>query len=81
MAAASELAFDLLLPRDVRPGQADLDPTAASDFADSGGDINATGADAFLDGRARPTNAGRYFGQQHVFSLTLSWGEAPRVLE
>jgi hypothetical protein len=74
-------AFDLLLPRDVRPGSAALDPTAATDFADSGGDINASGAAAFLEGRARPTNAGRYFAQQHMFSLTFSWGEAPRVLE
>ncbi len=74
-------AFDLLLPRNVRPSSAALDPTAATDFADSGGDINAQGADAFLTGRARPTNAGRYFGQLHVLTLTLSWGEAPRVLE
>ncbi len=74
-------AMDLLLPRTARPASALLDPTAATDFADSGGDINADGADAFLAGRARPTNAGRYFGQLHSLTLTLSWGEAPRVLE
>ncbi|MCR9163524.1 MAG: hypothetical protein ACE37F_16050 [Nannocystaceae bacterium] len=74
-------AFDLLLPRNVKASRALLDPTAATDFASSGGDINAQGADAFLAGRARPTNAGRYFGQLHVLTLTLSWGEAPRVLE
>ncbi len=74
-------AFDLFLPNNVRPERAQLDPTAATDFADSGGDLNAKGADAFLDGRARPTNAARYFGQIHVLTLTLSWGEAPRVLE
>lgn len=74
-------AFDLLLPRNVDADRALLDPTAATDFASSGGDINAQGADAFLAGRARPTNAARYFGQLHTLTLTLSWGEAPRVLE
>ncbi len=74
-------AFDLLMPRNVTADRAALDPTAATDFAASGGDLNAQGADAFLDGRARPTNAARYFGQLHVLTLTLSWGEAPRVLE
>ncbi len=74
-------AFDLMLPRNVNASRALVDPTAATDFASSGGDINAEGADAFLAGRARPTNAGRYFGQLHVLTLTLSWGEAPRVLE
>ncbi len=74
-------ALDLLLPRDVRPRTALLDPTAATDFADSGGDINAQGASDSLAGRARPTNAGRYFGQLHSLTLTLSWGESPRVLE
>ena len=74
-------AFDLSLPRNVSASRALLDPTAATDFANSGGDINAEGANAFLAGRARPTNAARYFGQLHVLTLTLSWGEAPRVLE
>jgi hypothetical protein len=74
-------AFDLMLPRNVNASRALVDPTAATDFASSGGDINAEGADAFLAGRARPTNAGRYIGQLHVLTLTLSWGEAPRVLE
>lgn len=72
---------DVFLPRDVRPEDAALDPTAATEFADTGGDINARGADAVLAGRGRPTNAARYFGQLHTLTLTLSWGETPRVLE
>ena len=74
-------AFDLMMPRNVTASRAVVDPTAATDFASSGGDINAEGANAFLADRARPTNAARYFGQLHVLTLTLSWGEAPRVLE
>ncbi len=74
-------AIDAMLPRHVRPGDARFDPAAANDFAASGGDINAEGAAAVLQGRARPTNAGRYFGFVHTFAVTLSWGESPEVLE
>lgn len=68
--------LDVSLPRRVSPQQAAYSPAAAADFAASGGDINAEGADAVLDGRARSTNAGRYFGLTHTFSLALSWGDA-----
>jgi len=68
--------LDVSLPRRVSPSQAAYSPAAAADFAASGGDINAQGADAVLAGRARSTNAGRYFGLTHSFSLALSWGDA-----
>jgi hypothetical protein len=67
--------LDVSLPRRVSPSEASYSPAAAADFAASGGDINAQGADAVLDGRARSTNAGRYFGLTHTFSLALSWGD------
>jgi hypothetical protein len=73
--------IDMMLPRHVAPGDARFDPAAANDFAGAGGDINAEGAAAVLQGRARPTNAGRYFGLVHTLALTLSWGESPQVLE
>lgn len=68
-------ALDLMLPRDVSPAEASFDPGAATRFDDSGGDLNATGAGAVLAGRARSTNAGRYFGSVNVLTLTLTWGE------
>jgi hypothetical protein len=68
--------FDVSLPRTVSPGRAAFSPAAAGQFADSGGDINAPGADLVLAGRARPTNAGRYLGFVHTLSLALSWGDA-----
>jgi hypothetical protein len=55
----------------------DYDSQAALDFAASGRDINGPGADAVLAGRARPTNAGRYLQDIHVFSLGVGWAELP----
>jgi hypothetical protein len=69
--------LDVLTPRNVSGSRAVFDPSAATDFVDSGSDLNSAGADAVIYGRARPTNAGRYFGMLHTFSLSLSWGEAP----
>jgi len=68
--------IDVTVPRIVRRSDAAFSPTAATQFAASGGDINAEGADLVLDGRARPTNAGRYFGALHTFTLAVLWGEA-----
>lgn len=68
--------LDVSLPRRVSAASAAYSPAAAADFAASGGDINAQGADAVLAGRARSTNAGRYFGLTHTFTLALSWGDA-----
>ena len=73
--------FDLLLPRRIEDSEAAFDPTAATAFAQAGGDLNARGATAVLAGRGRPTNAGRYLGLLHTVSLTLSWGESSRVFE
>ncbi len=67
--------LDLSLPRRVDPSRAAYSPAAAADFASTGGDINAAGADAVLAGQARSTNAGRYFGLTHSFSLAVSWGD------
>jgi hypothetical protein len=67
--------LDALLPRRVGPGDALFSPAAATAFESGGGDINAPGASGVLDGRGRPTNAGRYFGMLHTFSFALMWGE------
>ncbi len=68
--------LDVSLPRTVLAGRAAFSPAAAGQFADAGGDINAPGADLVLGGRARPTNAGRYFGLVHTLNLALAWGDA-----
>lgn len=73
--------IDLLVPRRVQAQDAAFEPSDATAFAATGGDLNAPGASAVLAGRGRPTNAGRYFGMLHTFSLTLSWGESSRVFE
>jgi hypothetical protein len=73
--------IDVLMPRRVTPGDATFDPGDATDFVMSGGDLNSGGADAVTSGMARPTNAGRYFGLLHTFSLALSWGEAPNAFD
>lgn len=67
--------LDLFLPRTVDPDQALLSPAAASAFESASGDINAPGADSVLQGRGRPTNAGRYFGMLHTLSFAVMWGE------
>jgi len=67
--------LDVTLPRRVTPSRAAYSPAAAADFAAADGDINAAGADEVLAGLARSTNAGRYFGLTHSFSLALSWGD------
>ncbi len=65
--------IDLWLPQDVGPSQARFEPTARTSFEAAGGDLNAPGARAVLEGRARSTNAGRYFGMLHTFTLALRW--------
>lgn len=74
-------ALDVILPRRVRPDDAAFDPVAAARFAESGGDLNEDGAQTVLDGLGRPTNAGRYFGMAHIFSVTLGWADDAAVLE
>lgn len=74
-------ALDLLLPRHVRPTEAAFDPVAAGRFAASGRDLNVDGAQTVLDGRGRPTNAGRYFGMVHLLSFTVGWADDAGVLE
>mgnify|MGYP003885667575 CR=1 FL=1 len=64
---------------DARSPATDYDAQAALDFAASGRDINGPGADAVLAGRARPTNAGRYFQDVHVFSVGVGWSELPWI--
>jgi hypothetical protein len=73
--------IDAFLPRHVAPGRALFDPGSATSFEAARGDINAPGAKAVLEGRAHPTNAGRYFGLLHVFSLALTWGERSTALD
>ncbi|RMG95541.1 MAG: hypothetical protein D6705_13330 [Deltaproteobacteria bacterium] len=65
--------FDLDLPSTVAPGEAAFDPTARAAFEASFGDLNEPGARAVLEGRGRPTNAGRYVGTRHLLSLTVRW--------
>jgi hypothetical protein len=67
--------LDVLLPRRVGPGDAMFSPAAATAFESGSGDINAPGAAGVLDGRGRPTNAGRYFSMLHTLSFALMWGE------
>ncbi len=66
---------DFVLPRTVDPEDALFSPEAASAFETGSGDINAPGAEAVLEGRGRPTNAGRYFGMLHSLSFAIMWGE------
>lgn len=73
--------LDTYLPTRVATGEALFDPTAATALEESGLDINAPGAAAVLEGRARPTNAGRYFGMVHTVSLTFRWAERGGRLE
>lgn len=67
--------IDVFLPRDVSANEAAFVPEAATAFEDADGDINAPGASAVLEGRARATNAARYFGLTHTFSFVVRWGE------
>ncbi|MEM9458259.1 MAG: hypothetical protein AAGF11_29050 [Myxococcota bacterium] len=67
--------LDLSLPRRIGPDEALLSPAAATAFENGNGDINAPGADGVLQGRGRPSNAGRYFGMVHSLSFALMWGE------
>lgn len=67
--------LDFLLPRRVDPSTALFSPAAATAFESGDGDINAPGASGVLEGRGRPTNAGRYFGMVHTLSFALMWGE------
>lgn len=65
--------FDLYVPERTRAGA--FDPVAAAAFADAGGDLNSPEAALVLDGRGRPSNAGRYSGAVHTLMLTLRWSE------
>ncbi|GEM_PF-1965740 len=67
--------LDVWLPNHVRPSRAAFDPTAQTEFEAMGGDINAPRAELVLDGRARPTNAGRYVGLVHTLTLAVRWSE------
>jgi len=67
--------FDMLLPRRVQPGDALYSPSAATAFEAGTGDINAAEADAVLQGRGRPSNAGRYLSLLHTISFALMRGE------
>jgi len=71
--------LDVLIARTVEPSGALFSPAAAIAFEDGSGDINAPGAEGVLDGRGRPTNAGRYFGMLHTLSFALMWGERALV--
>ncbi len=70
--------LDFVIPTRVGPGGRDpaYDPNLALQFEDSGGDINATSANAVLQGRGRPTNAATYTGILHTMTLGLRWGES-----
>lgn len=67
--------LDLIVPRRVGPSDAMFSPAAATAFESGSGDINAPGAAGVLEGRGRPTNAGRYFGMLHTLSFAVMWGE------
>jgi len=70
--------IDTYLPHHVRPGEAAFDPEARTAFEQSGGDLNDPSAAAVLAGRGRPTNAGKYFGMLHSFTLAVRWSERSR---
>ena len=74
-------ALDVLLPRTVTAQRASFSPESSTNFFETGGDLNTTGASDVLSGRARPTNAARYFGLLHTLALSVRWGEASGVLE
>lgn len=65
--------FDFYVPERVRAGA--FDPVAAAEFADAGGDLNSQHARLVLEGRGRPSNAGRYSGAVHTVMLSLRWSE------
>ncbi|MEM7158252.1 MAG: hypothetical protein AAF799_35760 [Myxococcota bacterium] len=67
--------FDVMLPRRIGAEDVLFSPAAATAFNEGSGDLNAPGADSVLQGRGRPTNAGRYFGMLHTVSFALMWGE------
>jgi hypothetical protein len=66
---------DVYLPQHVRPREALFSPSAHTAFEDYGGDINAPRANVVLKGLGRPSNAARYFGLLHTFSLAVRWSE------
>lgn len=66
-------SIDVLLPKRIAGGA--FDPSAALDFVASGRDINGPGADAWLDGRARPTNDGSIVGANHAVMLSVRWAD------
>jgi hypothetical protein len=68
-------AFDLYTPSTVRSSVAAFDPSTATAFHASGGDLNTPDAERVLAGQGRPSNAGRYTGAVHTFMLGLRWSE------
>jgi hypothetical protein len=66
-------SIDVLLPKRLDRGA--FDPAAALDFVASGRDINGPGADAWLDGRARPTNEGSIAGAAHAVMVSIRWAD------
>jgi hypothetical protein len=73
--------FDAYLPGHVAPGEAAFRPSARTTFDAQQGDLNGPGAREVLEGRASPTNAGRYFGMAHTFTLAIRWAERRGVSE
>ena len=51
------------------------DPSAAAEFQGANGDLDDPSSAAVIAGRARPTNAGRYFGSVHTLLFALRWSE------
>lgn len=70
--------LDFYFPTAVSGASAAFDPGAAERFAVAHSDLNSEDAAAILEGRGRPTNAGRYTGLVHTVTLALRW--APRSL-
>lgn len=64
---------DLFPPTTV--DDAAFDPDAGEQFLNALSDLNSGVAETVLEGRARPSNAGRYTGMVHTFSLALRWAE------
>jgi hypothetical protein len=73
--------IDTFLPTRIDREDALFRPDARTSLEAADGDINAPGAAAVLEGRGRPTNAGRYFGLVQMFTLAFRWQERAGRLE
>jgi long-subunit fatty acid transport protein len=65
-------AFAYMLPVDT--GTSVFDPTASSTCATSGGDLTTPACQARMDGRARPSAAGRYHWHAQTLSVLTTFG-------